>query len=40
MAFMTPTRMRPTSESGLYSVCVASPMACPIGVLLVSACQL
>lgn len=33
MAFMVPTTSNPTSEPGLYSVCVARPMACPIGVL-------
>ena len=30
---MHPTTSKPTSESGLYRVWVASPMACPIGVL-------
>jgi hypothetical protein len=33
MAFMMPTTRRPTSESGLYKVCVARPMAWPMGVL-------
>lgn len=33
MAFMMPTMSRPISESGLYSVCVAMPMAWPSGVL-------
>lgn len=33
MAFIVPTTRRPTSELGLYRVCVARPMACPIGVL-------
>lgn len=33
MAFMVPTSSSPTSESGLYSECVAMPIAWPIGVL-------
>lgn len=33
MAFMVPTTSNPTSELGLYRVCVARPIACPIGVL-------
>lgn len=33
MAFMVPTSRSPTSESGLYSECVAIPIAWPIGVL-------
>lgn len=33
IAFMQPTTSRPTSESGLYKVWVARPIACPMGVL-------
>lgn len=33
MAFIVPTSSSPTSESGLYSECVAMPIAWPIGVL-------
>lgn len=33
MAFMIPTKRRPTSEPGSYKVCRISPNAWPIGVL-------
>ena len=41
MAFIVPTRSNPTSELGLYRVCVARPIACPRGVLYkLATCQL
>ena len=33
IAFMVPTTRRPVSEFGLYSECVARPIAWPMGVL-------
>jgi len=33
IAFITPTTSSPTSDPGLWSVCVARPIACPMGVL-------